>query len=152
MQKKGVGNCLYVVVEPSKKGGGKSFYGEFRFPPGGGGKLIRVCIGPYGTAPGQWTLKAAKDEWTRIRAWSLEAGRDPRVLNGRGRKQNQAQGPSKTLDEAIKGFIEELIRSGGVCERDKMMNLYQTNPDLERYSDWSASWNPRRFKDIAAGK
>ena len=25
MQKKGVGNCLYVVVEPSKKGGGKSF-------------------------------------------------------------------------------------------------------------------------------
>ena len=37
MQKKGVGNCLYVVVEPSKKGGGKSFYGEIRFPPGGGG-------------------------------------------------------------------------------------------------------------------
>ena len=105
MQKKGVGNCLYVVVEPSKKGGGKSFYGEFRFPPGGGGKLIRVCIGPYGTAPGQWTLKAAKDEWTRIRAWSLETGRDPRELNGRGRKQNQDQGPSKTLDDAIQGFL-----------------------------------------------
>ena len=31
------------------------------------------------------------------------------------------------------------------------MNLYQTNPDLERYSDWSASWQTRRFKDIAAG-
>ena len=31
------------------------------------------------------------------------------------------------------------------------MNLYQTNPDLERYSDWSASWKTRRFKDIAAG-
>ena len=59
MQKKGVGNYLYVVVEPSKKGGGKSFYGEIRFPPGGGGQKVRVCIGPYGTAPGQWTLKAA---------------------------------------------------------------------------------------------
>ena len=31
------------------------------------------------------------------------------------------------------------------------MNLYQTNQDLERYSDWSASWKTGRFKDIAAG-
>ena len=31
------------------------------------------------------------------------------------------------------------------------INLYQTNPDLERYSDWSASWKTRRFQDIAAG-
>ena len=36
------------------------------------------------------------------------------------------------------GFIEEVVRSGGVCERDQVVNLYQTNPDLERYSDWSA--------------
>ena len=49
------------------------------------------------------------------------------------------------------GGIEEVVRSGGVCERDQVMNLYQTNPDLERYSDWSASWKTRRFKDIAAG-
>ena len=49
------------------------------------------------------------------------------------------------------GFIEEVVRSGGVYERDQVMNLYQTNPDLERYSDWSASWKTRRFKDIAAG-
>ena len=48
-------------------------------------------------------------------------------------------------------MIEEVVRSGGVCERDQVMNLYQTNPDLERYSDWSASWKTRRFKDIAAG-
>ena len=33
------------------------------------------------------------------------------------------------------GFIEEVVRSGGVCEHDQVMNLYQTNPDLERYSD-----------------
>ena len=50
-------------------------------------------------------MKAAKDEWTRIRAWSLETGRDPRELNGRGRKQNKDQGPSKTLDDAIQGFL-----------------------------------------------
>ena len=35
MQKKSVGDCLYVIVEPARKGGGKSLYGEFRFPPGG---------------------------------------------------------------------------------------------------------------------
>ena len=53
--------------------------------------------------------------------------------------------------ERQQGFIEEVVRSSGVCERDQVMNLYQTNPDLERYSDWSASWKTRRFKDIAAG-
>ena len=31
------------------------------------------------------------------------------------------------------GFIDEVVRSGGVCERDQVMNLYQTTPDLERY-------------------
>ena len=35
----------------------------------------------------------------------METGRDPRELKGRGRKQHQAQGPSKTLDDAIKGFL-----------------------------------------------
>ena len=51
----------------------------------------------------------------------------------------------------MQGFIEEVVRSGGVCERDQVMHLYQINPDLERYSDWSALWKTRRFKDIAAG-
>ena len=51
----------------------------------------------------------------------------------------------------MQGFIEVVVRSGGVWECDQVMNLYQTNPDLERYSDWSASWKTRRFKDNAAG-
>ena len=55
------------------------------------------------------------------------------------------------MNGSPQGSIEEVVRSGGVCERDQVMNLYQTNPDLERYSDWSASWKTRRFKDIAAG-
>ena len=49
------------------------------------------------------------------------------------------------------GSIEEVVRSGGVCKRDQVMNLYQTNPDLERYSDRSASWKIRRFKNVSAG-
>ena len=31
------------------------------------------------------------------------------------------------------------------------MNLYQTNPDLERYSDWSVSWKTSCFKNVSAG-
>ena len=77
MQKKGVGDCLYVIVEPARKGGGKSFYGEFRFPPGGGGKLIRVCIGPYGRAVGKWSLKAAREEWERSEPGVARRGRTP---------------------------------------------------------------------------
>ena len=38
----------------------------------------------------------------------------------------------------MQGFIEEVVRSGCDCERDQVMNLYQTNPELERYFDCSA--------------
>ena len=75
-----VGDSLYIVMEPARKGGGKSFYGYIYFPPGGGGKRVQVCIGRYGKGPGKWSLKQARDEWVRIRAWSLETGRDPREL------------------------------------------------------------------------
>ena len=36
----GAGNSLFVVVESVGKGGGKSFVGITRFPPGGGGKSV----------------------------------------------------------------------------------------------------------------
>ena len=46
-----------------------------------------------------------------------------------------AAGHDETLLQIMQKFIEEVVRSGGVCERDPVMNPYQTNPDLERYSD-----------------
>ena len=75
-----VGDSLNIVMEPARKGGGKSFYGYIYFSPGGGGKRVQVCIGRYGKGSGKWSLKQARDEWVRIRAWSLETGRDPREL------------------------------------------------------------------------
>ena len=56
------GPGLRIRLEPAKKGGGKSFYGYMYFPPGGGGKKVWVCIGPYGKGPGKWSLKDAWDE------------------------------------------------------------------------------------------
>ena len=68
-----------------------------------------------------------------------------------GRQLLAAASHDETLLQIMQVFIEEVVRSGGVCDRDQLMNLYQTNPHLERDSDWSAFWKTRRFKDIAAG-
>ena len=71
---------MYIQVYPESKGGGKSFFGRMRVPPGTQGKQIDVRIGPYGKGAGKWTLKQARDEWDRIRTWSREHGWDPREL------------------------------------------------------------------------
>ena len=106
-QNKSCGDSLVLVVEPISKGGGKSFMGVTRFPPRSpknGGKRVEVRIGPYGKGVGKWTLKQARDEWDRIRAWSKEHNRDPREL----KKEEKAtpvevsQGP--TLAEVCESY------------------------------------------------
>ena len=57
------GDSLFVVVESVGKGGGKSFIGRTRFPPGRSGKQVEVRIGPYGRGAGKWTLKSAREKW-----------------------------------------------------------------------------------------
>ena len=99
-QRVSCGDSLLVVVESVGRGGGKSFVGTTRFPPGRSGKQVDVRIGVYGRGAGKWTLLAARKEWERIRDWSREAGRDPREA-----RAGEDQGPSKTLDEAIQGFL-----------------------------------------------
>lgn len=99
------GHALFVVIEPIAKGGGKSFVGRTRFPPGRAGKQVEVRIGVYGRGPGQWSLKEARDEWQRIRVWSLEQGRDPRDLK---REQKAALVPKlegPTLIEVAEAYL-----------------------------------------------
>ena len=88
-QKKSVGDSLFVVLESVGKGGGKSFFGRTRFPPGRAGKDVEVRIGRYGTGVGGWTLSAARKEWDDIRTWSRETGRDPRELKRGQRRETQ---------------------------------------------------------------
>ena len=66
------GNSLFLVVEPISKGGGKSFMGRTRFPPGRRGKQVDYRIGPYGKGLGRFSLNQAKEEWERVRTWSRE--------------------------------------------------------------------------------
>ena len=61
------GDSLFLVVEPISKGGGKSFMGRIRFPPGRTSSVVDVRIGVYGKGTGKWSLKEARDEWELIR-------------------------------------------------------------------------------------
>ena len=56
-QSKSVGDSLILVIESETRGGGKSFEGRLRHPPGRQGKQVPVRIGPYGKGPGKWSLK-----------------------------------------------------------------------------------------------
>ena len=70
----------FLVIECVSRGGGKSFEGRRRFPPGRQGKQVPVRIGVYGKGIGKWSLKEAREEWDRIRSWSKQHGKVPRDL------------------------------------------------------------------------
>ena len=104
-QSKSVGDSLILVIESVARGGGKSFEGRMRFPPGRSGKQVPVRIGPYGKGLGKWTLKEAREEWDRIRAWSKQTGLDPRNLR---RQEQQAiqQHAGPSLEQAAQSFLD----------------------------------------------
>ena len=114
------GDSLFVVIESVGKGGGKSFIGRTRFPPGRSGKQVEVRIGPYGRGAGKWTLKAAREKWESIRTWSRETGRDPRELKRGHRGADGERGPSKTLQDAIDGFLDSKQTPG----KSNLIRLY----------------------------
>ena len=99
-QSKSVGDSLILVIESVARGGGKSFEGRMRFPPGRAGKQVPVRIGPYGNGLGKWTLKEAREEWDRIRAWSKQTGLDPRDLKRQEQKASIQQHAGPTLEQA----------------------------------------------------
>ena len=80
-------NSLFIVVEPKRKAKNtKSFVGTMRFPPTRSGKQISVRIGVYGNTGKKISLKAAREEWDRLRKWSKKTGRDPRELQKEEKK------------------------------------------------------------------
>ncbi|MCP9926391.1 site-specific integrase [Cyanobium sp. CH-040] len=105
-QSVGMGDSLYLIIEPVKVGGGKSFEGRTRFPPGRGGTQVSVRIGCYGKGTGKWTLKEARDEWSRIKNWSKETGRDPRDFKKRDQPSGETR-VNQTLEEVAKSYLSE---------------------------------------------
>ena len=100
------GDSLFLVVEPISKGGGKSFVGRMRFPPGQKSPVVDVRIGVYGKGVGKWSLRQAREEWSAIRTWSRENGKDPRER----RREQKALLVQKTTSQNL------LIRFCSVLE------------------------------------
>ena len=48
-------------------------------------------------------------------------------------------------------FIDEVIASGGTCRKDHMLQLFETEYEIERWKDYKSNWKTRRFKEIATG-
>lgn len=81
--KKSCGDSLCVVVEPISKGGGKSFVGRMRFPPGRKSSVVDVRIGVYGKGVGKWSLKEGRVESHQ----GMEQGERQRLQGKKGRTE-----------------------------------------------------------------
>ena len=85
---------LYLTVYPSQKvkDGGKYFVFKYRYPPAGVAvatkrKQKTYRIGVYGKGVGEFTLRAAKDEWLRIKQWMHQTGKCASELKKEKRTQ-----------------------------------------------------------------
>ena len=105
--KKSCGDSLCVVVEPISKGGGKSFVGRMRFSPGRKSPVVDVRIGVYGKGVGQWSLRQAREEWSAIRTWSRENGKDPRERKREQKALLVQKTTSPTLEQACESFLSD---------------------------------------------
>ncbi len=100
-----VGDSLILVIESESRGGGKSFEGRMRFPPGRKGKQVPVRIGVYGKGVGKWSLRQARDEWDRIRSWSRETVKDPRELKKEEQQAKVQQSSGPTFEQACESYL-----------------------------------------------
>lgn len=97
------GGGLFLELRPLKAGTGKYFVGRMRYPVGG--PTIEVPIGSWGREPGQLTLKAAREEWIQLKAWSLQEGKDPRDKRRDERVGLQQQREVPTLAAYAEYFL-----------------------------------------------
>ena len=116
-QKASCGDSLFLVMEPISKGGGKSFMGRIRFPPGRTSSVVDVRIGVYGKGTGKWSLKEARDEWELIRHG---VGRTTRTQEtGRGsRKVLVHERESPTLQQVWESFLFDWTGANAQGKKD----------------------------------
>ena len=117
-----VGDSLILVIESESRGGGKSFEGRLRFPPGRQGKQIPVRIGVYGKGVGKWSLREAREEWDRIRAWSRENNKDPRELKKEEQQDQVQQSSGPTFAEACESYLRSAKTKASQKEYPNLLN------------------------------
>ena len=117
-----VGDSLIVVIESESRGGGKSFEGRLRFPPGRKGKQVPVRIGVYGKGVGKWSLREAREEWDRLRTWSRQTGRDPRELKKEEQQVQVQQSSGPTFAEACESYLRSAKTKASLKEYPNLLN------------------------------
>lgn len=105
-----VGGGLLLEVHPS---GYKYFLWRFRFPPSATGKQQDFQIGPYGKGPGQWPLKAARDERDRLEQLRRQ-GVNPKSEKAQKRAAIGRDG--LLFEELAKQFIQDKYIDTGKTE------------------------------------
>ena len=137
-----LGNSLFMVVEAVAKGGSKRFVGKYRYPPGRSGKQKEYSLGSYGKGAGKITLKQARDEWEKVRAWASETGKDPIERKQAAKQQRLALASSPPLKKVFEDYLAaaKLKTSTRSDYANKLFNqvLPELGPDtpIERLS-WS---------------
>ena len=78
-----------------------------RQPPGRQGKQKEYAIGVYGKKVGQFSLKAAREEWEKVRAWGLETGQDLLDYRRQQRREEvEVKQELPTLKQAADEYLE----------------------------------------------
>ena len=102
-----LGESLFLVVEPASKGGGKRLVGRYRQPPGRQGKQKEYAIDVYGKKVGQFSLKEAREEWAKVRAWGTENGKDLQDYKHQQRREEvEVKQELPTLKQAADEYLE----------------------------------------------
>ena len=122
----------YASVEPISKGGGKSFVGRIRRPPGRKSPVVDVRIGVYGKGTGKWSLREAKKEWSAIRTWSRENGKDPRERKREQQALLVQKTTSPTLEQACESFLSDWTSANEREKREyRNLLLNQVLPEFD---------------------
>ena len=106
--------------------------GRIRRPPGRKSPVVDVRIGVYGKGTGKWSLREAKKEWSAIRTWSRENGKDPRE-----RKRDQQallvqKTSSPTLEQACESFLSDWTSANEREKREyRNLLLNQVLPEFD---------------------
>lgn len=147
------GSGLYLELRPLRTGGtGKYFIGRTRYPLGG--PMVDVTVGSWGRDPGQLSLKAARNEWTQLKAWALAEGKDPRDKRRNEKVGLHLQQQVPTLGEYAEHYLEikaktikpETIRDYGNILRNIVLPGLGAHTKI---TDYSYMRSRKRVLDVA---
>jgi len=111
---RGCGDGLYVRIEPKHKGGGISFWGEYKRKP--------VTIGKFDPTNGGYNLEKARIEWYKIKEWCKNNDKNPKDYY-----KKDVIKTTITFKDAVEVFLSEMkLHIKDTTLREYRNKLYNT--------------------------